>query len=110
VGEEYGKRSGGKALDTNSGYAYEAIAVLADVLERAKSTDPEAIVDAIKKTHYTEPIMVSAGPVRFNEIGDNIGASCAMIQILKGRAAVVHPKEVAEEKLVFPAPKFWERA
>jgi branched-chain amino acid transport system substrate-binding protein len=110
VGEEYGKRSGGKGLDTNSGYAYEAIAVLADVLERAKSTDPDAIVDAIRKTHYTDPIMVSAGPVRFNEIGDNIGASCAMIQILKGRAAVVHPKEVAEEKLVLPAPKFWERA
>jgi len=83
--------------------------VLADVLERAKSTDADAIVDAIKKTNFTDPIMISAGPVKFNDVGDNIGASCAMIQILKGKAAVVHPKEVAEDKVVFPAPKYWER-
>ena len=30
--------------------------------------------------------------------------------LLKGKALVVHPKEVAEDKLVFPAPKYWERA
>jgi len=110
VAEEFARRSGGKALDTNSGYPYDAIIVLADVLERAKSTDPDAIVDAIKKTNFADPIMVSSGPVRFNEVGDNPNASCAMIQILKGKALVVHPNEVAEGKLVFPAPKFWERA
>ena len=109
VAAEYAKRSGGKALDTNSGYAYDAIATLADVLERAKSTEADAVVDAIKKTNMPDPVMISAGNVRFDEVGDNAGASCAVIQILKGRAAVVHPKEVAEEKLVFPAPKFWER-
>ena len=110
VAEEFARRSGGKALDTNSGYPYDAIIVLADVLERAKSTDPDAIVDAIRKTNFADPIMVSSGPVRFNEVGDNPNASCAMIQILKGKALVVHPNEVAEGKLVFPAPKFWERA
>ncbi len=110
VAEEYTKRSGGKALDTNSGCAYDAVAVLADVLERAKSTEADAIVDAIRKTNMPDPVMISAGPVKFNEVGDNVGASCAMIQILKGRAVVVHPKEVAEDKVVFPAPKFWERA
>ena len=109
VAEEFTKRSGGKVLDTNSGCSYDAIVVLADVLERAKSTDADAIVDAIKKTNFTDPIMISAGPVKFNDVGDNIGASCAMIQILKGKAAVVHPKEVAEDKVVFPAPKYWER-
>jgi branched-chain amino acid transport system substrate-binding protein len=110
VATEYAKRSGGKTLDTNSGYPYEAITVFADVLERAKSTDPDAIVDAIKRTNYAEPMMVSSGAVRFNDVGDSIGASCAMVQILKGKAPVVHPKEVAEDKVVFPAPKFWERA
>jgi branched-chain amino acid transport system substrate-binding protein len=110
VAEEFVRRSGGKALDTNSGYPYEAIMVLADVLERARSTDPDAIVEAIKKTNYRDPIMVSSGPVLFNDVGDNPNASTAMIQILKGKAPVVHPKEVAEDKMVFPAPKFWERA
>ncbi len=35
------KRSSGKAFDT-SGYTYEAIRVIADVLERARSADPRA--------------------------------------------------------------------
>jgi branched-chain amino acid transport system substrate-binding protein len=109
VQEEYAKRSGGKTIDTNSGYSYEAITVLADVLERARSTDPDAIVEAIKKTSFKDPIMVSGGPIVFNEVGDNPNASTAMVQILKGKALVVHPQAVAEAKPVLPAPKFWER-
>ena len=48
VAEEYQKRSGGKTFDTNSGYSYDGMMLIADVLERAKSTDPDAIVDALK--------------------------------------------------------------
>jgi branched-chain amino acid transport system substrate-binding protein len=109
IAKEYEARSGGRTFDTNSGYSYEAILVMADVLERARSTDPDAIVEAIKKTSLKDPIMVAAGPIVFNEIGDNPNASTAMIQILQGRARVVHPAESAEAKFVFPAPKFWER-
>jgi ABC-type branched-subunit amino acid transport system substrate-binding protein len=39
VAEEYKKRSGGKTFDTNSGYSYDAILVVADVLERRASLD-----------------------------------------------------------------------
>ncbi len=109
IAEEYAKRSGGKIFDTNSGYSYEAILIIADVLERARSTEPDAIVEAIRTTDMPDPIMVAAGPVRFNDVGDNANASTAMIQILGQRPLVVHPKESAEAKLVFPAPKFWER-
>mgnify|MGYP001586706745 FL=1 len=109
IAEEYARRSGGKIFDTNSGYSYEAILIIADVLERARSVDPDAIVEAIRTTNMRDPIMVAAGPVRFNEVGDNANASTAMIQILGQRPLIVHPKESAEAKLVFPAPKFWER-
>jgi len=109
IAEEYTRRSGGKIFDTNSGYSYEAILIIADALERARSVDPDAIVEALRTTSMKDPIMVSAGPVRFNEVGDNANASTAMIQILGARPLVVHPKEFAEAKLVFPAPKFWER-
>ena len=44
VAEEYLKRSGGKTFDTNSGYSYDGMFLIADFLERAKSTDPDAIV------------------------------------------------------------------
>lgn len=109
IAKEYESRSGGKTLDTNSGYSYEAILVMADVLERARSTDPDAIVEAIKKTSLKDPIMVAGGPIVFNEVGDNPNAATAMVQILQGRARVVHPAESAEVKPVFPAPKLWER-
>jgi ABC-type branched-subunit amino acid transport system substrate-binding protein len=48
VAEEYRKRSNGKTFDTNSGYSYDGILLIADILERAKSKDPEAIVAAMK--------------------------------------------------------------
>jgi branched-chain amino acid transport system substrate-binding protein len=105
LAEEYLKRSGGKTLDTNSGYSYDGIHVIADVLERAKSTEPDAVVEALKKTSYKDNLMVSTGPIMFNEIGDNPNASPAMIQVLKQKPVVVWPKDMALAKLVFPRPK-----
>ncbi len=105
VAEEYARRSGGKTFDTNSGYSYEAILIIADVLERARSTDPEAIVEAIRKTNIKDPLMVAAGPIVFNEVGDNPNASTAMIQILGQKPVVVWPREAAEQKYVFPRPR-----
>jgi len=105
VAEEYAKRSSGKTFDTNSGYSYDGMFVLADVLERAKSTDSDTVVDALKKTRFTGGLMVYGGPILFNEIGDNPNAIPAMIEILGQKPVVVWPKDVAAEKLVFPRPK-----
>jgi branched-chain amino acid transport system substrate-binding protein len=105
VAEEYARRSGGKTFDTNSGYSYDGMLILADVLERARSTDPDAVVDAMKKTRFEGGLMVASGPVVFNEIGDNPNASTAMIQILGQKPVVVWPKDAAEQKFVFPKRK-----
>jgi branched-chain amino acid transport system substrate-binding protein len=105
VAEDYLKRSGGKTFDTNSGYSYDGMMLIADILERAKSTDPDTIVDAIKKTNYTNGLMQYAGPVVFNEIGDNPNAVTTMVQILGQKPVAVWPKEVALQKFVFPRPK-----
>src|SRR5499427_4228245 len=43
LADEYLRRSGGKTFDTNSGYSYDAVFVIADILERAKSTEPDAV-------------------------------------------------------------------
>jgi branched-chain amino acid transport system substrate-binding protein len=106
VAEEYRKRSGGKTFDTNSGYSYDAVFVIADVLERATTLDdPDAIVDALRKTNYTGGLMQYGGPVVFNEIGDNPNAIPTMIQVLKQKPVAVWPREAAVEKVVFPRPK-----
>jgi branched-chain amino acid transport system substrate-binding protein len=105
VAEEYAKRTGGKTLATDSVFSYDTIHVVADVLERAKSTKPDAVVDAIKQTRFAGNLAVSLGPVVFNEIGDNPNASTAMIQILGQKPVVVWPKDSAEQKFVLPRPK-----
>ncbi len=105
VAEEYKKRSGGRTFDTNSGYSYDAMFLIADILERAKSTDPDAIVEAMKKTNYSAGLMQYGGPVVFNEVGDNPNAIPTMIQILRGKPVAVWPKEAAVQKFVFPRPK-----
>jgi len=105
VAEEYKKRSGGRTFDTNSGYSYDAMFLIADILERAKSTDPDAIVEAMKKTNYSAGLMQYGGPVVFNELGDNPNAIPTMIQILGGKPVAVWPKEAAVQKFVFPRPK-----
>ncbi len=106
VAEEYQKRSGGKTFDTNSGYSYDGLFVIADVLERAaKLDDPDAIAEAMKKTNYTGGLMQYGGPIVFNELGDNPNAIPTMIQILGQKPVAVWPKEAALQKFVFPRPK-----
>ena len=105
VAEDYLKRSGGKTFDTNSGYSYDGMMLIADILERAKSADPDTIVEALKKTNFAVGLMQYAGPVVFNEIGDNPNAVTTMVQILNQKPVAVWPKEAALQKFVFPRPK-----
>jgi len=110
VAEEYRKRAEketgkAKTFDTNSGYSYDGMFVIANVLERARSTDPDAIVDALKKTNYTEGLMQYGGPIVFNEMGDNPNAIPTMIEILGQKPLAVWPKDAAVQKFVFPRPK-----
>jgi ABC-type branched-subunit amino acid transport system substrate-binding protein len=78
---------------------------IADVQERAKSTEPDAIVEALRKTNHTSALMQYGGPIQFNEIGDNPHAIPTMIQILGQKPVAVWPKEAALQKFVFPRPK-----
>lgn len=113
INERFGKQYPGKYIDTNSGYAYLGVMVIADALERAKSTDPEALREALRKTNYKDNPMVG-GPVVFDEKGDNINATTAMVQVLpeakkEDRVKVVLPKEAAQANYVFPWKQLWER-
>jgi branched-chain amino acid transport system substrate-binding protein len=109
VAGEYEKRSG-KIFDTNSGYSYDGILLVADILERAGQAGvkptawhPDEVVVAMKKTSFS--LMVYAGPVVFNEMGDNPNAIPVMVQVLHQKPVVVWPKDAAAERFVFPRPR-----
>lgn len=83
--------------------AYQAIYVIADAIERAKSTDREAVREALTKTHivnHTQPY----GPIIFGPDGQNKNAAAALMQVLEGKIRVVWPEQYSQAKPVFPHP------
>jgi branched-chain amino acid transport system substrate-binding protein len=109
VNAAFSKKYPGKYIDTNSGFAYLGVLVIADALERAKSTKAADIVAALKKTYFKQDLMVGLA-VAFDEKGDNINADAAMIQILASSIKVVLPEKSSEDKYVYPMPwQLWER-
>src|SRR5215471_7876909 len=84
---------------------YQVMFVLKDSLERAASTDRDKVRDAIAKTNLTDHILTQDA-IRFDESGENVNASPALIQVQNGRPVVVGPARFAEAKPVFPVPKW----
>lgn len=108
INERFARLYPGKYLDGNSGYGYLAVMVIADALERAKSTKPEALQEALKTTNMKQDMMVG-GPVQFTPNGDNTGANTALLQVQKGDVKVVLPKDTAQAEVIFPTPPLWKR-
>jgi len=84
-------------------YGYQPVPVIADAVERAKSTDPEAIREALTQTNFTRHILPQ-GPIVFGPDGQNKNASTLLMQILNKKIEEVWPKEYATAKVVFPHP------
>lgn len=103
----YGYNLTGESVD-----AYVAMYVLADALERAASTDPKAIRDALAKTRLTKgpAMIVGYDAIEFDESGQNKHAALVMVQVNdlgKGLERItVWPKASrrAGYKPVFPIP------
>ena len=90
---------------TRPEHAQFMLLIAADAFKRARSTDPEALTDAIRQTNITEK-MTLGGPIRFNSKGQVEGIGSASVQNLDGLPRVVLPKPSAEAKPVFPAPYY----
>ena len=95
LADDFKKRSGGRALDAVSGYAHEAVLVLADALRRTASTEAAPLAEALGRTSIDEPLMVTAGPIVFDATGENPNAAPALVQIFGGKPIVVWPQSAA---------------
>jgi branched-chain amino acid transport system substrate-binding protein len=85
--------------------AYAAVQVLADAIARAKSTDRQAIRDALAATD----LMTVVGPVKFNPDGTASGLPAVVVQYQNSTIATVWPKEQSTATLIYPAKPFAER-
>jgi branched-chain amino acid transport system substrate-binding protein len=85
----------------NVGYTFEAILIVADAYKRAKSTDAQALTQAIRQTEIKNRMMFG-GPIKFNAKGQVEGNLSACIQNQGQKPVVVLPAAAAEAKPVFP--------
>src|SRR5690606_25111224 len=92
----------------NVGFTFEAILVAADAAQRAGSTRPEALIEALRKTEIEKRMMIG-GPIVFDEKGQNKNVQSAVLQNRDGGPKVVLPKEAAEAAPVFPMPPWSQR-
>ena len=79
---------------------YTAMSLLADAIDRAKSTDRAAIIDALNKSTFSNHIM-PYGATQFVN-GQNMGAQPLMTQVVKGDIKVIVPRDYREVEPIFP--------
>ena len=93
----------------NSARTFTGLMVMADAINRAASTDPEAIRKALAATDIpgSKLIMPWKG-VKFDESGQNVYGSGILVQIVDGKYHTVWPYNVAAREIVWPMPA-WDK-
>lgn len=93
----------------NSARTFTGLMVLADAINRAGATTPEAIQKALVATNIPGSKLIMPWPgVKFDETGQNTLGQGILVQIIGGQYKTVWPFEMAAQELVWPMPK-WDR-
>jgi branched-chain amino acid transport system substrate-binding protein len=107
INEMY-KAKTGRDLDDTSARNMQSFFALADAINRAGSTDPEKIRDALTKTDLKpDQLMMGYNGVKFDETGQNVLASTYLIQLKGKEYQLVWPDKAATAKLDWPM-KGWK--
>ena len=97
------KAKTGRDLDDTSGRNMQGFLALAEAIDRAGSTDPDKIRDALAKTDLKpDQLMMGYQGIKFDETGQNILASTYLIQLHGNRYELVWPESAATSELQWP--------
>ena len=110
VNEMYRKRSG-KDLNDNTSRAFTGMMVLAEAINRAGSTDPEAIRKALVATDLkpNQLIMPWKGVAFDPKTGQNELGTPLITQWRGGALKIAWPFDLAVGDLMYPLPKWADR-
>ena len=94
----------------NSSRSFTGLMVMADAINRAGSTDPEAIRKALVATDMpgNKTIMPWKG-VKFDANGQNTLGQGILVQIVGGKYNTVWPFDLAAQNVIWPMPKWDQR-
>jgi len=94
-------------LTGNSARSFTGLIVLADAINRAGSTDPEAIRTALAATNMPgDKLIMPWKGVKFDAQGQNTLGAGILVQVREGQYHTVWPFELASREIVWPMPKW----
>ncbi len=97
------KKRTGRDMDDTTARSMQGLFVLCDAINRAGSTKPEAIREALVKTDLpASQLLIGYKGVKFNAQGQNILAYSLMIQLQGESYVPVWPADQASAKLELP--------
>lgn len=102
----------GRILDDQASLAAQIVGNLKEALEKAKDLSRESLAQELRATDLSpgaNPYLVRGG-VKYDENGDNTRSSPFVMQILEEKQRIVYPASLATAKLVWPMPKWKDRA
>jgi branched-chain amino acid transport system substrate-binding protein len=97
-------------LTGNSARTFTGLLALAQAINTAGSTEPEAIRKALAATNIDgkNTIMPWKG-IRFDASGQNVNGTGILVQVIDGKYHTVWPFELATREIVWPMPKWNQR-
>jgi branched-chain amino acid transport system substrate-binding protein len=104
------KKRSGRDFSGTSARAFVGFFVLAEAINRAGSTKPEAIREALTKTNIpADQLITPWRGVKFDETGQNILVDAIVIQYQGGKPSTVWPFNLAAKEMIYPIPKWADR-
>jgi branched-chain amino acid transport system substrate-binding protein len=105
----YAKRAGKDLYDTPA-RAFTGLITLIDAINRAGSTDPEAIRTALVATQIPgDQLIMTWDHIRFDEKGQNTGVKGIIMQLQGGKYHTVYPFDLASREVIYPIPAWKDR-
>jgi branched-chain amino acid transport system substrate-binding protein len=94
----------------NSARTFTGLMVMADAINRAGSTDPEAIRKALAATNIDgKHLIMPWDGVKFDASGQNTLGRGILVQIVDGKYNTVWPFKLATRDVIWPMPKWDQR-
>jgi branched-chain amino acid transport system substrate-binding protein len=97
------KEKSGKDFNDYSSRQFMGLIVMADAINRAKSTDGEKIREALVATDMSgEQTIMPWKRVKFDEMGQNNDADPVLLQYVGGKLVTIFPQQAAVADAVWP--------
>ena len=97
------KEKSGKDLNDLTSREVMALLVLADAINRAKSTDGEKVRDALAATDIPgEQTIMPWNRIKFDEMGQNNDAEPVLLQYVGGKFVTIYPQQAAVAEAIWP--------